>query len=146
MSSKTRLFLSLFLFVAFAMTSVAALAGGVPANAKVYIAPMNGFENYLSAALLAKNVPVTIVLDKSQADYVVTGSWRETDGGTSGNGSLVSPLHKRTNYSASIAVIDPKSSAVAFSYSSEKSGSHDLSKQVAEDWANHLGKAIRSAR
>jgi hypothetical protein len=81
-------------------------------------------------------------LDKGQADFVVGGSWRESDGGTSGNGSLVAPLKRRTNYSASISVIDPKSSAIVFSYAVQRSGTHDLSKEVAEDWASKLLKEV----
>ena len=110
----------------------------VPSGSKFYIEPMNGFETYLTAAILAKKVPATVVLDKVQADYIVVGNWKEEDGGTSGNGSLVSPLHKRTNYSLSASVVDPKTSAVVFSYSSQKSESHDASKELAEDWASHL--------
>jgi hypothetical protein len=116
----------------------ALLAQNVPSGSKLYIEPMGGYETYLTAAILSKKVPVTVVLDKAPADYNVVGNWKEEDGGTSGNGSLVSPLHKRTNYSLNASVADPKTSAVVFSYSSQKSESHDASKEIAEDWASHL--------
>jgi hypothetical protein len=115
-----------------------AIAETVPAESKLYIDRMNGFENYISAAILGKKIPIIVVTDRAQADYLVTGSWRESNGGTSGNGSLVAPLKRRTNYSASISIVDPKTSALVFAYSSEKSASHDLSKEIADDWANHL--------
>ena len=113
-------------------------------GSKIYIPPMNGFENYLASAIVAKKVPITVVLDQGQADYVVKGSWRESNGGTSGNGSLVRPLKQRVNYSASISIIDPKSSAVLFSYAAQRSGTHDLSKEVAEDWAAKLLRELSS--
>jgi len=123
--------------------STIAFAQGIPANSKLYIEKMNGFEDYLSAAILAKKIPITIVLDRTQADYILTGTWRESNGGTSGNGSLVAPLKRRTNYSSSISIVDPKTSAVVFAYSSQRSGTHDLSKQTAEDLAKHLSEEMK---
>jgi hypothetical protein len=112
------------------------------AGAKMFIEPMGGFENYLQAAILSKHLPLTVVLDKAQADLIANGSWRELDGGFSGNGSLVRPLRSRKNYSASVSIVDPKSSAVVFSYAAQKSGSRDLSKEVAEEWATQLLKEL----
>ncbi len=34
------------------------------ADSKIYIAPMDGFETYLKAALIKKNVPVSVVADQ----------------------------------------------------------------------------------
>jgi len=112
------------------------------AGAKVFIEPMGGFESYLQAAILSKHLPLTVVLDKAQADFIAGGSWRELDGGFSGNGSLVRPLRTRKNYSASVSIVDPKSSAIVFSFSAQKSGSRDLSKEIAEEWAAKLLKEL----
>ena len=43
-------------------------------NSKVYIQPMDGFENYLVAALQKKKVQLLPVAEKDQADYVITGT------------------------------------------------------------------------
>ena len=43
-------------------------------NAKVFIAPMGGFETYFKAALSEKKVALTVVADKAQADYEITGA------------------------------------------------------------------------
>jgi hypothetical protein len=119
-----------------------ALSQGVTTGSKLFIEPMNGFENYLTAAIQAKHVPVTIVLDKGHADYIVTGSWRESNGGTTGNGSIVAPLKQRINNSASISIVDPMTTAVVFAYSASRSETHDASKQLAEDWATELLKQM----
>jgi len=116
--------------------------GQLSTGSKLFIEPMNGFENYLTAAVQAKRVPVTIVLDKSHADYIVMGSWRETNGGTTGNGSIVAPIKHRINNSASISIVDPKTTAVVFAYSASRSETHDASKQLAEDWAFQLLKQM----
>ena len=112
------------------------------AGAKVFIEPMGGFESYLQAAILSKHLPLTVVTDKSQADFIAIGSWRELDGGFSGNGSIVRPLRTRKNYSASVSIVDPKSSAIVFAFSTQKSGSRDLSKEIAEEWATNLLKYL----
>ena len=40
----------------------------IPANSKVFIAPMGGFEEDMKAAIQSKKVPVVVVTDKDQAD------------------------------------------------------------------------------
>ena len=102
----------LFVMVLLIVSVTPVLSQGLSTGSKLFIEPMNGFENYLTAAVQAKHVPVTIVLDKSHADYIVMGSWRETNGGTTGNGSIVAPIKRRINNSASISIVDPKTTAV----------------------------------
>lgn len=45
----------------------------IPSGSKVFVAPMAGFEIYLIAALDKKNVPLTVVNDKSLADFEISG-------------------------------------------------------------------------
>lgn len=120
----------------------AMFAQSVPSGAKLYVGRMDGLETYLTAAILSKKVPATVVLDKRQADYIVIGNWKEGEGGFSGNGSLIRPLHRRTNYTLSASVVDPKTTAIVFSYSSQRSESHDASKEIAEDCAKHLRNSM----
>jgi hypothetical protein len=42
-------------------------------GATIYIESTDGYETYLAAALMKENVPVVIVTQKEQADYIVTG-------------------------------------------------------------------------
>jgi len=116
-------------------------------GAKLFIEPMEGFERYLEAAILSKKLPVTVVIERARADFVARGTWRELDGGFSGNGSLVRPLRTRKNYSASVSIVDLKSSAIVFSFAAQKSGSRDLSKEIAEEWATKiLGELLPSRK
>src|SRR2546428_13130208 len=56
----------------------------IPRNSKIYIAPIKsedpnkpqaqGFESYLAAALRKKDVPLLIVADRSQADFIIEGT------------------------------------------------------------------------
>lgn len=47
----------------------------------VYIAPMNGFENYLAAALLKKKVQLVPVGNPDQAQYIISGTSDEKKAG-----------------------------------------------------------------
>ncbi len=41
---------------------------------KVYVAPMqDGFDSFISAALIKNKVPVVVTTDESTADYIITG-------------------------------------------------------------------------
>jgi len=137
-------FVSRLVVTCLCLTSLSAFAQPISPKSKLYISPMNGFETYLAAAILAKQVHLVVVLDKAKAEYVLAGTWSESDGGTSGNGSLVRPLKTRTNYSASISIVDPTTSAIVSAYSSQRSGSHDLSKEIAENLAKQLLSAMKS--
>jgi len=62
-----------------ATTPAAAVSTGpistkIVPGSRVYITPIEGFENYLAAALGKKKVPLVPVADKEHADYVITGT------------------------------------------------------------------------
>ena len=43
-------------------------------GANVFIEQMNGFEDYLAAAIHAKHVPLVVVTDKDKADFTISGN------------------------------------------------------------------------
>ena len=46
----------------------------IPPGSKVFITPIEGgFDTYLSAALVKKEVPLTVVAIKEKADFEITG-------------------------------------------------------------------------
>src|SRR5436305_1819948 len=45
----------------------------IPAGARVFVAPMDGFGTYVAAAVIEKKVPVAVVKDRSQADFEIDG-------------------------------------------------------------------------
>ena len=57
----------------------AATAGAIAAvpfgpGAKLFLEPMNGFEQLLADAIVQKKVPVVLVKEREQADFVVSGT------------------------------------------------------------------------
>ncbi len=133
----------------------------------VYIEPMDGYETYLSAAMLKKHTPLVVVTDKTKADFVITGTVLHKDqsqpvvsvSNTVNNGTNETPFERgleqgRANAAArrallgitntSISVIDPKSSQIVFAYSAG-SGSAKQLQSTAEDCAKHLKEFIEKA-
>ena len=111
----------------------------IPANSKVFLAPMGGFEDDLKAAIQSKKVPVVLVTDKDQADYEVTGT---SDTEKAGAAKKVIMLNWHSNEQASITVIDHKSGEIVFAYSVNKKSSAHGKRSTAEACAKHLKEEI----
>lgn len=117
---------------AYAQRSVAV---NLPAGSSVYIEPMNGFENYLAAALQRKKVQVTVVADRDAADFVITGSAQHEKAGW----AKVAFQHNiHSDDQASISVINAKTSQVVFAYSVNKKNTWHGDQTTAEACAKHL--------
>ena len=50
-----------------------------PRNAKVYVNNIGGFGSYLAAAFQVKGVPITVVMDRRQADFEIVGTSESKD-------------------------------------------------------------------
>jgi hypothetical protein len=111
----------------------------IPANSKVFLAPMGGFENDLKAAIESKKVPVVLVTDKDQADYEISGT---SDSEKAGAVKKAVMWNWHSNEQASITVSDHKSGEVVFAYSVNKKSSAHGKRSTAEACAKHLKEQI----
>ena len=111
----------------------------IPANAKLFLSPMGGFEDELKTAIDKKKVPVVLVADKEQADYEVSGT-SETE--KAGAAKKVIMLDWHSNEQASITVTERKSGEVIFAYSVNKKSSAHGKRSTAEACAKHLKDEI----
>src|SRR5712692_8669511 len=109
----------------------------IPPMTKVYIAPMQGFETYLAAAMAKKKVPVTVVSSREQADFEITGAAKEQRNGV-WRAVLLSQYGSQED--ASIQVTNIKTGVVAFAYAVNKPSSRMQS--AAEACAKHLKNKI----
>ncbi len=118
---------------------VLALAGvcvaAEPAKPKVYLDPMNGFENYLAAAFEKKQVPVTIVTVKEKADFEVSGSSEEKKAGVA-KMIMFGQIH--SDDQASIRVVNLHTSEQIFAYAVDKKNTLHGQQTAAEACAKHL--------
>lgn len=111
----------------------------IPAHAKVFLAPMGGFEQDLKTAIEKKKVPVEIVADRAQADFEITGT-SETE--KAGKAKKIIRWDWHSNEQASITVSEIKSGEVFFAYSVNKQSSAHGRRSTAEACAKHLKEQI----
>jgi hypothetical protein len=118
----------------------ASAATSIPANATVYISPMDGFESDLQAAFLKKHVPLEMIADKDKAAYIVSGKNDDQKAGWAKT-IFFSPAPAEH---ASITITDAKSGAIVFAYSVDKSAARHGPQSAAEACAKHLREAMES--
>lgn len=121
----------------------------IPRNSKVFIAPIKsedaskpqavGFENYLAAAFRKKSVPLIIVADRSQADFVIEGS---ADKKGAGWAKKVFLGDFRNSTSASMTVTNLRTGVVAYADSSDRASANRGLRSSAEKLAKYLKRKI----
>jgi hypothetical protein len=137
------------ILIAVALASVAGRLAAVddplqiPRGAKVYIAPMEGFETYLSAAIMKKEVPLSIVSNKDVADFEITGN-SETQ--KAGWAKTIMTGNGRADERGSITVTNLKSGVVVYAYAADKGSAIRGKQSVAESCAKHLKERIEKGK
>jgi hypothetical protein len=107
----------------------------IVAGAKVYIAPMEGFENYLVAAFGKKKVQLIPVADQSQADYVISGTSVDKKAGWA-KIAFMGNIH--SDNAASITMTDRRTGAIVYAYAVDKKSTLHGQQTTAEACAKHL--------
>lgn len=157
----------MFRFASFLLiVGLSALAFGqnsaIRSGSTVYIEPMNGYESYLSAAIMRKHVPLVVVTDKAKADYIITSSVSQHSPDSAAvvvnNNNTISrggneafqggwerglaSTARKGQTDASISVVDPKSSQVVYAYSVRKNDQSQF-QSTAEACAKHLRNILK---
>lgn len=122
-----------------AQTLAAQNSKAIPAGSKVYIAPMDGFETFLKAALEEKKVPLVVVEDKDKADFEITGASNSQKASTA---KKVLTLSWHSKEEASINVANIKTGEIVFAYSAHKANSVHGKQSSAEACAKHLKERV----
>lgn len=111
----------------------------IPSYSKVYVAPMAGFENYIIAGLRNKKVPLIVVVDRTKADYEISGV---SDSEKAGWAKMLFIGSQNSNEQASIKVADLKTGAVIFGYSVHKTNSVRGRQSAGEACAKHIKQIV----
>jgi len=112
----------------------------IPKGSKVFIAPMDGFETHLKAALSRKKVPLVVVGDRSQADFEISGAAQSQKAGAA---KKIIMLDWRSSEEASVKVMNIQSGEVVFAYSVNKSSSARGKQSSAEACAKHIKEKVK---
>jgi len=112
----------------------------IPSYSKVYVGPIaGGFENYIIAGLRNKKVPLTVVIDRSKADYEISGV---SDSEKAGWAKMLFIGSQQSNEQASIKISDLKTGAVIFGYSVHKTNSVRGKQSAGEACAKHIKQIV----
>lgn len=112
----------------------------IPSGSKIYIAPMEaGFENFVVAGFEKKKVPLIVVIDKSKADFELTGI---SESEKAGWAKMLFMGSQQSKEQASIKVSDLKTGVVVFAYSVHKSNSYKGKQSAGEACAKHIKEVI----
>lgn len=105
-------------------------------SSRIYIAPIEGgFDTFLAAAIIKKQVPVVVVTDRTKADYEITGIASTEKAGWA---KMLFMGVDNSNDMASIKVVELKSSEVVYGYAVRKGNSARGKQSAAEACAKHL--------
>ena len=116
------------------------LAGdAIPNGAKVFIAPMDGFETFMKAAIEAKKVPLVLVQDRTKADFELSGAAQSQKAGAA---KKIIMLDWRSSEEASVKLMNLQSGEVVFAYSVNKASSARGKQSSAEACAKHLKQKV----
>lgn len=133
-------FVLLFAVVAGSTYGQETVSNAIPTGSRVFIAPMeNAFHEYLKAAIEKKDVPLTIVEEKSQAEFEIAG---HSDTQKASTAKKVIRLDWHSNEQASIQITNLKTGVVVFAYSVNKTSSAHGKKSTAEACAKHIKEKI----
>jgi hypothetical protein len=108
-------------------------------GARIYVAPMNGFETFVVAALIKKQVPVTIVNSRDKADYEITGA-SETQ--KANWAKMLVFGSQQSHEEASVVVSNIKTETVVYGYNVNKSNSYKGRQSSSEAIAKHIKSNI----
>lgn len=113
---------------------------GIERGSAFYVAPMEGgFDIFLVAALVKKQVPVTIVTDRRRADYEITGI---SESEKAGWAKMLFFGSQSSRELASVKVVEIKGGEVIFGYAVHKGNSYRGKQSAAEACAKHLKERI----
>lgn len=111
----------------------------IPAGAKVYIAPLNGYESFLVAAIVKKETPVIVVNSPDKADYTITGVSESVQAGWA---KMLFLGSQQSNEQASIVMTNVKTGVAVWGYNVNKSNSYKGKQSSSEACAKHLKARI----
>jgi hypothetical protein len=130
--------------------AAAASPGAVPAapsvspfapGAKVFLEPMDGFEQLLADSILHKKVPVVIVNERAKADFVMSGEAHVKNRG------FITGMVLSSRGGANIAMKDARTGNLVFACNFHRVDSNERDGDIYLGWADqcagHLKKAMK---
>lgn len=112
----------------------------IKSGSRIFISPMEGgFENFIVAGFQKKEVPLVVVIDRSKADYELSGI---SDSEKAGWAKMFFMGSQQSREEASVKVSDLKTGTLVFAYSVHKGNSYRGRQSAGEACAKHLKQIV----
>jgi hypothetical protein len=111
--------------------------GGSP---RIFIEPQNGFDSYVSAAIVKKNVPAVVTTNKEDATYILTSAViakEESTGSKVARCLFLYCAGAAGTQTATVQLVNAKTQEVAWAYNVQKQNAAAY-QSTAEAIAKHL--------
>jgi hypothetical protein len=124
---------------------LAPAAEAATATVKIFIEPQEGFDSYISAAIVKKKVPAIVTQNRADADFVLTSvvtTHQESTGSKIARCLFVYCAGIDGNQTATVQLVNPKKE-VAWAYNVKKGGAKNFqssSEAIAKHLKNFLEK------
>jgi hypothetical protein len=123
------------------VSALATLGAERPENSpRIFIEPQNGFELYISAAMIKKHVPAVVTQTKEEAAFVLTSAVESKEESTGSKITRCLFLYCagiQGNQTATVQLVNATTQEVAWAYNVKK-GSASAYQSTAEAIAKHL--------
>ena len=103
---------------------------------------MDGFETFLAAAFVSKQVPVLVVDKKEEADFIITGTSKTEKAGWA-SVIMGSP---GAHAWASVKIKSAKTGVMTYAYNVDKPNSRKADQSTAEACAKHIKEFIEQGQ
>ena len=123
--------------------AAAAGAGAVPAaaplgpGAKVFLEPMDGFDKLLSDSITQKKVPVVVVKDRADADFVMSGTAHVH------NRNFITGMVLSSRGGANIAMKEAHSGKMVFACNFHRVDSNERDGDIYLGWADQCARHLK---
>jgi hypothetical protein len=107
----------------------------IPAGSRVYIAPLNGYESFIVAAVVKKETPIVVVNSREKADYEISGVSETVQAGWA---KMLFLGSQQSNEQASIVMTNLKTGVAVWGYNVNKTNSFKGKQSSSEACAKHL--------
>jgi hypothetical protein len=111
----------------------------IHAGSKFYVAPMGGFETYVIAGLMKKQVPILVVNSRDKADYEITGA---SESQKASWAKMMFMGSQQSHEEASVVIANIRTGTVVFGYNVNKGNSVRGKQSAAEACAKHIKNNI----
>jgi hypothetical protein len=114
---------------------------------RVYVQPQEGFESYLSAAIVKKKVPVVVTQNKDDAWFILTSvvaAKEESTGSKIARCLFAYCIGMEGNQTVTVQLVNIETQEVAWAYNVKK-GSAKAYQSTAEAVAKHLNEFIKKS-